>query len=145
KTPTTFFGPAIWLDGKNYPQQNIQNQAGGGKVPAGDLLLVDEPFCTYTCLKDDMASSIVFDTFLTVFTAPEFNKKGKMIKKGSVTIDDGFTWGVMIEAVPCKKDPVRDGDATCHQPVPEPPTIALFLPALAMIGWASRCGALRRK
>jgi hypothetical protein len=50
-TPTSFFGPGIWLnkDGK-HPQQKIQNPAGGGDVPAGDLLFVDEPFCSYSCV-----------------------------------------------------------------------------------------------
>lgn len=139
RTPTDQIGPAIWKDGTNYPQQNIQNPAGGGKVPAGDLLLADEPYCSYTCLKDDIASSIIFDTFLTVFTAPEFNKRGRLIKKGSVTIEDGFTWGVMIEAVVCEKAPLR-GDTSCHRPIPEPPALALLVPALVLLGWVTRSG-----
>src|SRR5207245_1890827 len=44
-TPTSFFGPAIWLDSAHYPQQHIQNPAGGGKVPAGDVIFVDNPLC----------------------------------------------------------------------------------------------------
>jgi hypothetical protein len=126
RTPTVFFGNAIWLDNKNYPRQNIQNPAGGGKVPAGDLLLVDEPHCSYTCLKDDIASSLIFDTYLVTFTAPEF-KNGKLVRKGIVTLDDGFSWGVKIEALG-------------KPPVPEPASLWLLVAGLAGMG-----GCMRRR
>ena len=96
-TPTSFFGPSIWLDGKNYPQQKIQNPGGGGKVPKGDLLFEDEPFCSYTCTEKDGTASDVFDLFLVTFT---WNGKGGDDAGGTVTLYDGIKWGVEITPVP---------------------------------------------
>src|SRR5262249_20131132 len=96
KTPTSFFGPSIWLDTTNYPQQKIQNPAGGGKIPAGDLIFQDEPFVTYNQVPKD-GSSINFDLYLVTFT---WNGQGGRDAGGTVTILDGMQWGVQINAVP---------------------------------------------
>lgn len=92
--------PAIWNDSAKYPSQHVQNPAGGPNNPAGDLFLVDEPYCTYSCVKDATASSIKLDAFIVTFTAPTFGKHGKVTQKGTVDIEDGFDYGVKIEKVP---------------------------------------------
>ena len=97
KTPTSFFGPAIWLDSKNYPQQKIQNPAGGGKVPAGDLVFVDEPFLSYSLVPKNDYSSLNFDLYLVSFT---WNGKDGNAAGGTVTLLDGMNWGVKLNAVP---------------------------------------------
>lgn len=124
KTPTSFWWEnAIWLDA-NYPQQRLQNPAGDGKppgqrkLPAGDLLFVDEPLCTYTCVLGDDTSGLLFDLFLVSFT---WNGLDGSTAAGTVTIHDGLRWGVEIYRVP------------------EPHTIALFgLGLLALLVIRSR-------
>ncbi len=104
-TPTSFFGPGIWLnkDGK-HPQQEIQNPAGGGDVPAGDLLFVDEPFCSYSCVPPGGFSAIDFDLFLVTFTWNNMLGAGAA---GTVTILDGMDWGVRIDPAPVSEPASR--------------------------------------
>jgi hypothetical protein len=96
-TPTSFYDGAIWLDSANYPQQKIQNPTGGSKVPQGDLLFVDQPFCTYSCTDKDGKSSLDLDLFLVSFI---WNGKGGNEAAGEVTMYDGLRYGVQIERVP---------------------------------------------
>jgi hypothetical protein len=110
--------PAIWNDATKYPSQHVQNPAGGPNNPAGDLFLVDEPYCSYTCLKGDTASSIMLDAFIVTFTAPKFGKNGKLTQKGTVTINDGFDYGVKMEKVPQVKpasNPQAPGNAQSNK------------------------------
>jgi hypothetical protein len=93
-TPTSFYSGsgAIWLDSANYPQQNLQNPAGGGKVPTGgNLLMVDEPYATYP--NPGQTSSDTFDLYLVNFT---WNGKGGDAAGGTVTFLDGMQWGLYI-------------------------------------------------
>lgn len=112
---------AIWRDTSNYPTQNIQNPAGGGKVPAGDLLLVDQPVCSYTCLMGGMPSMITFDTYLVTFA------------RGTVTFLDGFSWGVQIACAPPQPGLAPCDHCQCGARIPEPPSILLFLSCLGLI------------
>ena len=94
-SPSSFFGPAIWLTSKDYPQQKIQNPAGGSKVPAGDLLFVDEPTCPYSALKPNDYCADDFHLYLATFT---WNQKGGAAAGGTVTLYDGINWGVRMDA-----------------------------------------------
>lgn len=96
-TPSSFFGDAIWLDTTNYPQQKIQNPAGGGKIPVGDLFFVDEPWCLYSCVIGEDTTSLVFSLFLVSFT---WNQLGGSNAGGIVTLHDGIRWGVEIFNIP---------------------------------------------
>jgi PEP-CTERM motif len=98
---------SIWLDDKNYPEQKIQNPAGGGKIPAGDLLFIDTPFCKYTCTnvngqKD--TSSIDFELFLVSF---DLTNNNDSTKGGTITIHDGLKWGVKIDCINPQQQPKR--------------------------------------
>jgi hypothetical protein len=101
KTPSPPFRDrsAIWNDEKNYPQQTIQNPAGGGKLPAGTLLMVDEPFRPGLpdFLKGKDYAEDVFDLLLVNFT---WNGKLGDEAGGTVTILDGMRWGVRISPTP---------------------------------------------
>ena len=63
----------------------------------------------------------MLDTFLVVFTPPTFGAKGKVIKNGTVSIEDGFSWGVQIEKV-------------AQAEVPEPATWLLMMAGLGLTG-----------
>jgi hypothetical protein len=120
QTATAYFGPSVWLnkDGK-YPQQSIQNPAGGGSVPTnGDLLLVDEPFVTYNQVPQGQHSSLVLDAFLVTFT---WNGKSGADSGGTVTLFDGMEYGVDVVGVPA------GGDGGGASPQPEPATFVLGL------------------
>jgi hypothetical protein len=94
-TPTgPFFGSSIWLSA-DYPQSHIQNPVAAGRLPAGDLILQDEPWCRWTCLKGGESSSISFNTYLVSFT---WNGRGGREMGGDVVLHDGFHWGVAIPA-----------------------------------------------
>ncbi len=100
----SFYGPAIWLnqDG-NYPPEKIQNPAGGGVVPAGTLLLVDEPETPYSSVQSPKDPSYdSFDTYLVSFT---WNGKGGAAEGGTVTVLDGMNWGTQIVCTPAVPEP----------------------------------------
>jgi hypothetical protein len=107
-TNPRYRGPDIWKNTTDYPQQHIQNPAGGGKVPVGgNLLFVDEPKCPYSCVPKNDFSSLVLDLYLVSFTS---NGSGG----GTVNIYDGIEWGVEIT---CKESGQCPAVAT-----PEPAT-----------------------
>jgi hypothetical protein len=112
---------AIFKDATNYPQQKIQNPAGGGKIKAGDLMFTDEPFCSLTCADKDGHAQDIFDLFLVEFA---WNNKGGNNAGGTVTIRDGMRWGVEIT---CDDE----GDDACN--VPEPPRVGLMLFAIVAL------------
>jgi len=121
---------AIFKDTTNYPQQRIQNPAGGGKIKAGDLMFTDEAFCSLTCANKDGHAQIMFDLFLVEFV---WNNKGSNNAGGSVTIRDGMRWGVEISCA-------DEGDGECN--VPEPPRVVLVLFAIVALAGARRSTAL---
>lgn len=127
KTPTSYYGPSIWLNKTgDYPQQKIQNPTGGGKVPAGDLILEDEPNVPYTSVPKNGSSSITFDDFLVTFA--NFNGKAGTNSGGTVTIYDGLQWGVKVSPVSA----------------PEPASLTLSLigcAALMAVRWRCRHSA----
>lgn len=123
KTPTSSFGSAIWTQ-NGYPQQKIQNPAGGGKVPAGDLIFVDNPFCSYSCIPPPDYAGDDFTLFLASFT---WNGKGGANAGGTVSIYDGMEWGVLMTTS-----------------VPEPSTwVTSGLVVLGFVGftWRRKCAA----
>lgn len=83
----------IWLDAANYPQQNFRNPAGGGKVPAGDLLFNDQPYCSLTCADLDGYAEDIFDTYLVSYT---WNGRAGADARGTIVFHDGMEWGVRI-------------------------------------------------
>ena len=109
-TPGTFFGNAIWLS-RDFPQSRIQNPAAAGRLPAGDLLFVDEPFCLWSCIPPGDFSSITFDLYLASFT---WNNLDGANAGGTVDIHDGMRWGVRLD-------------------VPEPPTLVLLIVVAAVV------------
>jgi hypothetical protein len=88
---------SIWDDDTDYPEQNLQNPEGGGKVPAGDLLFLDEPSVPYSYATLNKPASINFDTYLVSFT---YNGMTGTNAGGTVTIYGGFSWGVQITNTP---------------------------------------------
>jgi PEP-CTERM motif len=89
---------SIWSDPTNYPDQKIQNPAGGGKIPkGGDLLFVDQPYCLLTCADADNIAYAYFDLFLVKET---WNGKAGADAGGTVTVLDGIRWGVEITKSP---------------------------------------------
>jgi hypothetical protein len=60
----------------------------------------------------------MLDAFVVTFTAPTFDKKGRLTQKGTVTINDGFDYGVKIEKVPQVKpgaSPQAPGNAQSNR------------------------------
>jgi hypothetical protein len=104
---------AIWNDEKNYPQQKLQNPAGGGEIPAGNLLMVAEPYLTYNAIKRGDYAQDIFDLLLVTFT---WNGKDGDQAGGTVTILDGMRWALKIA------------------PVPEPSSILVAASSLMLIG-----------
>jgi hypothetical protein len=101
----------IWLNQTDYPTQKIQNPTGGGKIPAGDLIFTDQPYCPLSCSDTDGTAYAYFDLFLVNFT---WNGKVGSEEGGTVSIMDGMRWGVEIT-----KDPTKPTDPG---KIPEPST-----------------------
>ena len=73
---------AIWNQGPpSYPQQHIQNPAGGGNVPGGDLLFYDEPKTALAAADIDGSAWASFALYLV-------NVDGSGLER--VTWADGF-------------------------------------------------------
>jgi hypothetical protein len=125
-TPTSFYlnSGSIWLDKANYPQQNLQNPAGGGKVPKGDLIMVDEPFMEYSPSENPIKPHAdSFDLFLVTFT---WNGKLGAAAGGTVNFRDGVHWGVTV--------------------IPEPSSCTLAgLGALSILAVRSRSGMYEKR
>jgi hypothetical protein len=124
--PSVIGSGDIWLNKKDYPVQKIQNPKGEGKVPAGDLLFTDQPYCSLGCADLDGKAYAYFDLFLTTYTW-----NGKLGNKagGTVSLMDGMRWGVEIT-----KDPTTFDDPG---KIPEPATYALIGAGLVFI-WIAR-------
>lgn len=90
---------AIWNNSTDYPEQRIQNPAGGGKAPAGDLLFVDEPLINDATFADFKSGygHISFHLYLVSFT---WNDKAGNGAKGEITVHDGMSWGVTVVPAP---------------------------------------------
>ena len=114
---------SIWEDKTNYPDQNIQNPAGGGNVPAGDLLFIDQPYCKLSCADADGKAYAYFDLFLVTFT---WNQMLGQQAGGTATVLDGVRWGVEITKAP--QQPDNPGS------IPEPGTYWLMAGGLILLG-----------
>ena len=113
---------SIWEDKINYPDEAIQNPAGGGKVPAGDLLFNDQPACNLTCADADGKAYAYFDLFLVQFT---WNGQLDKQAAGTATLLDGIRWGVEIT-----KDPQQPDNPGS---IPEPSTYLLIGSGLIVV------------
>jgi hypothetical protein len=109
-TNPRYVGNDIWKNATNYPQQKLQNPAGGQSVPTGgNLLFVDEPKCTYTCVPKNDFSSLVLDLYLVTY---DWNGKQGPQAGGNIKILDGMEWGVEITCAPDTKCPYAPEPAT---------------------------------
>jgi hypothetical protein len=132
----------IWLNKTDYPAQKIQSPAGGGKVPAGDLIFSDQPYCPLSCSDKDGTAYAYFDLFLATFT---WNGKVGSREGGNVSIMDGMRWGVEIT-----KEPATPSDPG---KIPEPSTwlmigtgtILLLLGRRRNASECLRCGAALKR
>jgi hypothetical protein len=125
---------SIFKDAVNFPQQKLQNPAGGGKIKAGDLLFNDEPFCSLSCSHKDGHAEDIFDLFLAEF---EWNNREANKAGGTVTLYDGIRWGVQIT---CDDDPDdgAPGGVECAS-APEPSTAALLIGGLVVLSFRRLC------
>ena len=83
--PGSFYGPAMWLKAP-YAGTKLQNPPATGTMPAGDMLFVDEPYCSYTCTDVTGSASIAFDLFLISYT---WNGLGSNSAGGTIVIQIG--------------------------------------------------------
>ncbi len=120
----------VWLNKTDYPEQKIQNPTGGGKVPPGDLIFSDQPFCPLSCADADRHAYAYFDTFLVQFT---WNGLFGKQAGGQVDLLDGMRWGVEITKDPDL--PIDPGKT------PEPSTAMIMSVGLAFLV----VGTLRRR
>lgn len=123
--PSSYFGPSVFLNVQNYPNRKIQNNPGGGLLPANDLLFVDEPYCSYTCVPDGDFSSIWFELYLVSFT---WNGKLGADAGGTINIHDGVKWGVKITKE------AGGGGGGGPEKLPEPGTFVALGSGLLVIG-----------